>query len=92
MSGRASVTASVLLAHFTSFCGAVLCCLPALRVLVQFNPALPPPPPQKMCFLPADVEFNARHDTRNILSALAGQLPLAAAARAEQPCFYQPGV
>lgn len=60
--------------------------------ICNFNPALPPPPPQQMCFLPADVEFNARQDTRNILSALAGQLPLAAAARAEQPCFYQPGV
>jgi len=45
-----------------------------------------------MCFLPADVEFNARQDTRDILSMLTGQLPLEYAARANFPCFYQDGV
>jgi hypothetical protein len=59
---------------------------------VQFRVDLPPPPAQLMCFLPADVEFNARQDTRDILSVLAGTFPLGPAARANFPCTYQPGV
>lgn len=65
---------------------------PLCSLFLQFNPLLPPPPARPMCFLPADVEFNARADTRNILRVLTGQFPLATAARANFPCFYQPGV
>ena len=53
----------------------------------------PGPAPVPMCFLPADVEFNARADTRNYLMALNGQMAISAAAAAgASPCFYQPGV
>lgn len=75
---------------FTSGDDPRICAFPRVDVA---NPV--PPPPVPLCFLPSDVEMNARNNTRPYLRALGNFTTITEAANnvdALPRCDYQPGI